>query len=342
MPLPLSWGNHPKALYVLFFTEMWERFGFYLMLAIMDLFLMSQFGKSEADAGADVGTYMALVYLAPLPGGMLADRIGYRISILTGAFLLALGYFMFGLGSLTWVWISVVVLTIGNGLFKPNISTLVGNLYPPGDSRRDAAFGIFYMGINLGSLPSGIVAGYVAHHVGWWQAFAVAGMGMIVSAMIFLTYYRSLVDADVTNKSRHVAKTPLTPLEKERIRALVVMCSIVMVFWACFHQNATSLVVWAKDHTDLTLGGLYPAGIDPVYFASVNPFFVLTLTPVLIWIFAKLRQRNWEPTNPGKICLGMILTAISFLILVVASYKGGDKGRVSAYWLIANPMDEGG
>jgi POT family proton-dependent oligopeptide transporter len=125
----------------------------------------------------------------------------------------------------------------------------------------------------------------------------------------------------------------LSSLDKERIRALVMMCFIVMVFWACFHQNATSLVIWAKDHTDLTLGGLLTSPMDPIYFGSVNPFFVLVATPAIIWWFSFLRKRGIEPSNPGKICIGMILTALSFFILVWASLWGGNTGRVSAWWL---------
>lgn len=327
--------THPKALYVLFFTEMFERFGYYLMLALMDLYLIQVYKLDHGQAGTMVGNYMALVYLGPILGGIIADRIGFRITITLGSMILALGYFLFGLGNMSWVWSSIVILSIGNGLFKANISALVGKLYSPGDPRRDSAFSIFYMGINIGSLPSALVGGYVALNYGWFHAFCIAGVGMLMSCFIF-TWHSSLFK-QMDNKINSIVQnpTPLTNQEKERIRSLVIMCFIVVIFWIGFHQNATSLVVWAAENTDLTFGGLVKE-VNPVYFGSINPFFVICLTPVIIQIFSFLRKKDLEPTSPTKIAIGMLLTAASFGILAIAALMGGNYGKVSPFWLIGS------
>jgi amino acid/peptide:H+ symporter len=165
-------SKHPRGLYVLFFTEMWERFGFYLMLALFTLYLTEHLKMTEAEASSIYGGYMFFVYLTPFFGGLLADRIfGYTRAILSGAALLGAGYLVFSIQNQTAFYAALFLMIIGNGLFKPNISTLVGNLYPQGDSRRDSAFSIFYMGINLGALFAGPGGRVHAH-----QVWLVAGV----------------------------------------------------------------------------------------------------------------------------------------------------------------------
>ena len=179
-------SKHPRGLYVLFFTEMWERFGFYLMLALFTLYLTEHLKMTEAEASSIYGGYMFFVYLTPFFGGLLADRIfGYTRAILSGAALLGAGYLVFSIQNQTAFYAALFLMIIGNGLFKPNISTLVGNLYPQGDSRRDSAFSIFYMGINLGALFAGPVGEFMRTKFGWSLAFATAGVGMAFSFVIF-------------------------------------------------------------------------------------------------------------------------------------------------------------
>jgi POT family proton-dependent oligopeptide transporter len=178
--------KHPKGLYVLFFTEMWERFGFYLLNALLAFYLTERMHFSPDRAADWIGNYMALVYLSPFFGGLLADRyLGYRRAVLLGAAFLSAGYFMLAMDSTTALYAAVALLVIGNGMFKPNISTQVGNLYPQGDSRRDSAFSIFYLGINIGAFLSPFVGGIVRQHYGFPAAFATAGVGMIASMIVF-------------------------------------------------------------------------------------------------------------------------------------------------------------
>ena len=196
--------NHPKGLVILFFTEMWERFGYYLMLGIFFLYMTDTdkggmaFGNAKA---SDImGTYLALVYLTPFLGGLLADRVfGYRRSIVLGGSLMAVGYIGLAIPGENAFWISLFLIILGNGFFKPNISTLVGNLYKDETYQqfKDAGYNIFYMGINIGAFVCNFVAAYLRNYYGWGYAFAAAGIGMIIGIIWFLSGQRFVKEADV-------------------------------------------------------------------------------------------------------------------------------------------------
>ncbi|MEZ4451124.1 MAG: oligopeptide:H+ symporter, partial [Nannocystaceae bacterium] len=208
--------NHPKGLPVLFFTEMWERFGFYLMLGIFVLYMTDQnptksgLGIEAAEASDIYGTYLALVYLTPFVGGLLADRVlGYRKSILIGGALMGLGYLGLAIpighgGSMVPFWSALALIIVGNGFFKPNISTLVGNLYSKEEYRasKDAGFSIFYMGINIGAFICNFVAAYLRNKFDWGYAFAAAGIGMFIGLLWFMAGQKHTAEADVLRPMR--------------------------------------------------------------------------------------------------------------------------------------------
>ncbi len=198
-------SQHPKGLYVLFFTEMWERFGYYLMLGIFSLYMLDSvqhggMGFSSKEKSDVYGTYIGLVYLTPFIGGLLADRIlGYRRSILIGGLLMAAGYLGLSLQGETASYVSLLLIIVGNGFFKPNISTLVGNLYnnEKYKANKDAGFNIFYMGINVGAFICNFVAAYMRNNLGWGWAFGAAGVGMLVGLVVFLAGTRHIKEADI-------------------------------------------------------------------------------------------------------------------------------------------------
>jgi proton-dependent oligopeptide transporter, POT family len=198
-------SNHPKGLYVLFFTEMWERFGYYLMLGIFSLYMLDSaenggMGFSSSKKSDIYGTYIGLVYLTPFIGGLLADRLlGYRKSIIIGGILMAMGYLGLSLPSENSFYISLLLIILGNGFFKPNISTLVGNLYnnKKYSANKDAGFNIFYMGINIGAFVCNFVAAFMRINYGWGYAFAAAGVGMLIAIVIFISGSKHIKDADV-------------------------------------------------------------------------------------------------------------------------------------------------
>lgn len=429
--------KHPKGLYVLFFTEMWERFGYYLMLGIFSLYMLDSWqnggmGFSNQQKSDVYGTYIGLVYLTPFIGGILADRLlGYRKSIVIGGLLMASGYIGLGIHNTTAFYVSLLLIILGNGFFKPNISTLVGNLYnnPKYKDRKDAGFNLFYMGINVGAFICNFVAAYMRINYGWSWAFIVAGIGMLVGIAWFLSGNKHIKDADVvkpvekgdmstakifmytvlpmfvfgllgflipgnlfgsdTNDAFLFGSAPVIGFfiylwaksnkkEKSAIGALLSVYTCIIIFWAVFHQNGDALTVWAKDYTDRAMPSFIAGGaarigmaeevtylgedtdersaqyfrnlpadqmpaegkslklISTEIYQSINPFWVILLTPIVVGFWGFMRKRGKEPSTPTKITIGLLITALSALVMVgaVNSVNLND-AKASSWWLIA-------
>ena len=200
-----SGDRHPKGLYVLFATEMWERFSFYSMIALFTLYLrdpVEGFGWEAKDATTLYANYIMFVYLSPLIGGWLADKfLPYRPAVMIGGFFFMAGHLLLSIQSLPVVYLALACLVIGNGFFKPNVSTMVGNLYPEGSHLKDRAYNIFYMGINIGALACNFVAAYLRINYGWGYAFLAAGIGMFigVACLMPLASYQEQISALLTN-----------------------------------------------------------------------------------------------------------------------------------------------
>ncbi len=274
--------GHPRGLFLLFGTELWERFSYYAMRAILVLYLTDAtmnggLGWSTKDALDLYGTYTGLVYITPLIGGYLADNyLGQRRSILLGGALMAIGQFtlalpadVLGIGSLHTFYLGLALLICGNGLFKPNISTMVGDLYNEGDNRRDGAFTIFYMGINLGALLAGVISGSVTNSFGWKAGFVAAGIGMLISLVMQMAMAQSWLGnigrepaakRDLKLK-KSANKEPLTKAEVDRIKVILVMSLFTIVFWAGFEQAGGLMNIYTQQYTDRMMGGFeIPAG----------------------------------------------------------------------------------
>ena len=329
--------KHPLGLYVLFATEMWERFSFYSMLALFTLYLKdrdSGFGWSSDDAVGLYSTYMMFVYMSPLVGGWLADRFfGYRRTVMAGGVFFIAGHLLLSIPSITAVYAALTCLVIGNGLFKPNVSTMVGNLYPEGSPLKDTAYNIFYMGINIGAFLGPVAMEGVKSQWGYHPAFAVAAGGMVVSVAILWTLKR-FVEGTPSGAapgaggpaappgSAGTSRLDAVP-EWKRIGALIVIFLMVIVFWMVFHQNGSTLTFWADDNTDWTrfeeLTGIEFTG---TISNAINPFWVVVLTFPLVGFWSFLRRRGLEPSTPAKMALGMFLTAGSFLVLYLAARSG--------------------
>ncbi len=351
--------RHPKGLYVLFATEMWERFSFYSMLALFTLYLQNAaegFAWTSAQATTLYSNYLMFVYFSPLIGGWLADRkLGYRRSVMIGGFFFMAGHLLLSFRSLPVVYLALTCLVIGNGFFKPNVSTMVGNLYPDGSHLKDRAYNIFYMGINIGAFLAPIVAEAVRSEFGFHPAFAVAAGGMVISVSILWLFKRHVEEPNrhgAAPSPTHAAASARAQVmdevpESKRIWALIVVFLVVIVFWMVFHQNGSTLTYWANDNTDWTASKVLPFIVGIVTFGTVsgdemsgvisnaiNPFWIVTLTFPLVWFWRQLDRRGREPSTPTKIAIGMFLTAVSFYILYFAAKAGGDGGRVSPWWLI--------
>lgn len=331
--------KHPKGLYALFFTEMWERFGFYTMLAILALYMKYHFHMPKETSGQIYGIFLGLVYFTPLLGGWIADKaLGFIKTIAIGAVVMGAGYGLLYFPDKKIFFIALGLIIIGNGLFKPNISTLVGNLYKKGDSLKDAGFNIFYMGINIGAFYAPFAASFLRTAFekvpgsgdGWGYAFLAAAVGMLISLIILLVFAKKFVNADNLHDEAAYEKATVDPKEeRNRLFALFSVFGIVILFWMAFHQNGFALTFWADECT-LT-------NQKPEIFQMANPFFVVLFTPLLIWFWSLFRKK--EPTTPTKIGFGMLLTAAAFAIMWLGATKletMGVGGRVGVSWLISS------
>ncbi len=309
--------KHPMGLYILFFTEMWERFSFYGMRAILVYYMMRQLLFAQAKASQIYGLYTGLVYFTPLFGGIAADRwLGQRRSVIVGGVLMAIGEFT--LMSQPLFYLGLFILILGNGFFKPNISTQVGNLYHLGDHRRDRAFSIFYVGINVGALFSPFICGTLGERYGYKWGFCAAGVGMIAGLLLYLWGQKHLAP-DQIMKSSHAAapQEPLTAEDWKKIGALVVLCMLNIVFWATYEQQGNTLALWVQDNTDRTFQIFSHAWRMPAsWFQSFNPTFIFLFTPAVTSLWAWQQSRGKEPSSVAKMAIGCVLLGLSFLILI--------------------------
>ena len=459
MNTALPQKGHPRGLYVLFFTEMWERFGYYLMVGILYLFLhdtVANGGRGmDVSLAADItGSYIALVYLTPFIGGLVADRyFGYRLSIFLGGSLMALGYFLMSVphsGGLLYIALACVI--VGNGFFKPNISTLLGNIYNKEELRpkKDVAYNIFYMGINIGAFVCNFVAAFLRINYSWGYAFAAAGFGMVLSLIIFAAGQKYVKHADVikpahkedmsflkitsyvflpaiaagvlgwfimgpnnnifgshSNDAFIFACVPIiifyasvwyrcSGFDRKRIGTLFTLFGVAIIFWNIYNQNATSLTIWAdsytkreapqfsqkvlskfgflntitnqkKDvpvldyhfHAQVGADGkvITEMGPDPYLhnipksewpgdgqnlklisteiYQSINPFWIIVLTPVIVSFFGFMKSRGRELSTPSKFAWGTIIAGISSVIMVIAALSTNIyEHKVSSAWII--------
>jgi POT family proton-dependent oligopeptide transporter len=346
--------GHPRGLAYLFATEMWERFSYYGMKALLVLYMVkyllhpehaqtvagfatlksvleSIFGPLDIQplSSQIYGLYTGLVYLTPVLGGYLADRVlGQRRMVIIGASLMAIGHFMMAFEPL--FLLALFTLILGNGAFKPNISTQIGTLYPPGDPRRDRAFSIFYVGINLGAFLAPLVCGTLGETLGWHYGFGAAGIGMTLGLCIYLYASRSL-PRDVLARTR--AEGPSQPFSRDEWRALgalLVLALPMTLFWGTYEQQGNTIALWASDHTDRYLGGFE---IPATWFQAVNPFMIFAFTPLILSLWKRQAERGREPSTVLKMAFGCFGTALAYLVLVVAALATGS-GRASVLWLL--------
>jgi POT family proton-dependent oligopeptide transporter len=381
--------NHPRGLMVLFFTEMWERFGFYTLMAILYLYMEKSLGWDDNRKGNYYGLFVGLVYFVPILGGFLGDRVlGQRNTIRIGAVLMTFGYAALAFSSLERIalfYAGLVLVAVGTGLFKANISVLVGNLYEEGSKFKDAAFNIFYMGVNLGATLAPLAATFIGNHydglLKWLQArenlapiaatlvtnkiggynlsFAAAGVGMVLSMVVFQVWRKHILLAHTGSpKTVPSGNQTLTVTSRnedwQRIASLAILFVIVIFFWVAFYQNGSSLTLFAERSTapySLTIpipsflvssfglkSSVLSFRLKPETYQVFNPFFILVLTPLLVTLFGRMRERGLEPSSASKIFAGMIAMSLSVLVMVFASFAGGDQDQniMSPAWLISS------
>ncbi len=349
-PTRADWFGHPRGLTFLFATEMWERFSFYGMRALLVLYMIKYlllppqagnvlglaafkaaleavFGPLELQplSSQIYGFYTGLVYLTPIFGGLLADRVlGRRRTVIIGAALMAVGHFMMAFEHL--FLLALLFLIFGSGFFKPNISTQVGVLYPPGDSRRDRAFSIFYVGINLGAFLAPLVCGTLGETYGWDYGFAAAGIGMTLGLIIYLIAAPTLPREELPKRGTRPA---MTRQDWRGVTALLLLFIPVSLFWAAYDQQGNTIVLWASDFTDRRVFGWE---IPVTWFQAFNPLMIFAFTPFIV-AFWRL-QGPREPSTLVKLSIGSFLCAASWLVMYAAAALLGT-GQASWLWLFA-------
>jgi POT family proton-dependent oligopeptide transporter len=334
--------GHPKGLYMLFMVEMWERFGYYGMRALLVLYMVHQLMFSTEKAGQVYGWVTSLVYLMPLLGGYVADRyLGQKKCIVIGSVCMAVGYFLLGL-SAPLFYLSLGLVIFGNGFFKPNISTIVGKLYPPNDPRRDGGFTIFYMGINLGAMFSPLIAGTLGEKFGWRYGFWAASVGMVIALLTFLLKTRQTLgdicdgpahcsSSGVSGEPQHPVDAPLTTEEWHRIAVIFIMTFFAIFFFAAYEQAGSSMTLFADTSTNRVLfGWQFPAS----WFQSVNPLFIVLLALPFSKTWIYLSRKGIEPTTPRKFAIGLVFLSAGFVVMMFAAMANAASGApVSFLWL---------
>jgi POT family proton-dependent oligopeptide transporter len=345
--------GHPRGLPTLFFTELWERFSYYGMRAILVLYMVAPLaqgglGFDTKRATSLYGTYTMCVYLAALPGGLIADRwLGARLAVLVGGIIIAMGHFSMVFTTMTAFYLGLVLITIGTGFLKPNISTMVGSLYRENDPRRDSGFSIFYMGINLGAFMAPFVCGYLAQSdsfksflaargfdpaTSWHWGFGAAGVGMTLGLIVYVLTGRRLSSKQAKSTDQKVeANKPNQPLTSEdwkRVAAIFIFFLFTMLFWAAYEQKGASLNLLAKDlvRTEI-LGHRFPSS----YLQSLTPLFVIALAPIFSYLWVRMGKR--QPSSPAKFTLGLLFIGLAYLLLVPAVAMTA-YGKISPLWLV--------
>ena len=388
--------GHPKGMVTLFFTEMWERMSFYGMRALLVLYMTAAvdstfnpgMGLSSEAAQAIYGIYVGMVYFMVIPGGWLADNIfGHQKAVLIGAIIIAMGHITLAIPLSETFFLGLALVVIGTGLLKGNISTIVGRLYKPGDSRVQAGYTIFYMSINIGSALGFLVVAWLGEKIGWHWGFGAAGVGMIFGVMQYIFFKRLLgeaankpnempvaqrngylkwskitaafmvivlglglsgyvsIDAEVFAENFAIFLTVvafvyfsylflfsgLTKAEKKNLFLLLILFVGAVAFWSGFDQSGSSLSLFAKEFTDLSvLGYEIPVG----WLQLANPIFVVIFAPIFAGIWMHLGRMNLDPSLPVKFAIGLFFMALSFVVMIYAVNLAMEVSPVGMQWLI--------
>ena len=338
-PAPAATG-HPPGLRTLFFTELWERFSYYGMRALLVLFLVdagSGLGLDDQAATAIYGLYTAAVYIVALPGGWIADRLlGAQRAVWIGGIVITIGHFTLALPATATFFAGLLCIIAGTGLLKPNISAVVGELYARNDPRRDAGFTLFYMGINLGAAMGPLICSTLgeSERFGWHYGFAAAGVGMLIGLVTYL-YASPSLPPDAINTPEARTHKPLTGEERRAIGALIVLCVPVVLFWATYEQQGNTIALWADAHTDRSIGLLgWTAEIPVTWFQAFNPFMIFAFTPLIVGLWTRQNRRGREPSTLTKMAFGCFGVALANVILAVGALQAGEV-KTSWLWLFA-------
>ncbi|MEK7727966.1 MAG: peptide MFS transporter [candidate division KSB1 bacterium] len=368
-----GFSGHPRGLTTLFFTEVWERFSYYGMRAVLVLYMVAPLAEGGLafdvkTASSIYGTYTMSVFLTAVPGGLLADRLlGARLAVLLGGIIIACGHFSMIFTSPAFFYTGLVLISVGTGLLKPNISTMVGSLYGENDPRRDSGFSIFYMGINLGAVLAPLVCGFLAQSqnfkdfiasmgfdpaMSWHWAFGAAGVGMTLGLIVYVLqreriagqgakWSRSQRASDersqrVNEPSSQISQSPnspspsspLTTADWKRVGAIFIFFFFTILFWAGYEQKGASLNLFAKHLVRTEIfGWTFPSA----WLQSLTAFFVILLAPIFSWLWIRMGER--QPSSPAKFTFGLLFIGLGYVLMVPAAMLTVS-GKISPLWVV--------
>jgi proton-dependent oligopeptide transporter, POT family len=385
--------GHPKGLFTLFFTEFWERFSYYGMKAILVYYMYYSLSKGglgidQTTAASITSIYGSLVYMSGIIGGWIADRlIGPTKTVFYGGILIMLGHIALAIpGGISALFISMVLIVLGTGLLKPNVSNIVGDLYSEEDTRRDSGFSIFYMGINAGAFIAPLIVGTIGQKYNFHLGFGLAAIGMFLGLIVFLVTKRKnlglagtiapnpiakeqkgkvfgslgiiaiiiiiLAVAGISNGMLNINRFILlisilgviipicyfvvmftskrtTAVERSRLIAYIPLFIASVMFWAIEEQGSSLLSIYADQRTQLHFAGM---NIEPAWFQSLNPLFIIVFAPVFAWLWMKLGNR--QPSTPKKFSFGLILAGLSFIVMMLPALLNSPHALVNPLWLV--------
>jgi proton-dependent oligopeptide transporter, POT family len=361
-PKERSLFGHPVGLSFLFGTEMWERFSYYGNRVLLPIYLTGYLllpGHFEHVLGYQTmkhlfesirgplgvqplesmiyATYTGFVYFTPLIGGYLADRyFGRRYTVVVGGLLMACGQFLMTFEN--YLFVALFFLILGNGAFKPNISTQVGGLYKPGDHRIDRAYSIFYVGINVGSMLGQAICGLLGEEVAWRYGFGAAGVGMLIGTMVYLFALRVLPSDMPVRRAAQSPKAARKPLSAQDWKAMLLLFLLFIpciLFWATYEQSGNTIELWTRDYVNraVTIGS-WSFIIPVTSLQQVNPFMIFAFTPLVISFWKRQEKKGSEPTVVSKMAMGCAMLAASYLFLAAVQYLAGPDGKVHWIWAI--------
>lgn len=347
--------GHPRGLFVLFFTEMWERFSYYGMRALLVLYMtkvllvethdqsqiMGMLGLKSILEGVFgplsvigfssqiYGLYTGLVYFTPFFGGLIADKyLGARKSVYVGGILMAIGHFL--MASESTFLLALLFLILGNGFFKPNISVQVGNFYTLQDSRRDRAFMIFYMGINLGAFLSPLVCGTLGEKVGWHYGFTAAGVGMILGLIVYYFGRWELPAEPLKEQRANHTVAPLTSEDYKKVWALVLLCIVNILFWGVYEQQGNILQIWSDKNVDWMIAGFQ---VPSSWMQSINPLLIFTFGPLINKLWSWQSRRGSEPNSVLKMAIGCFMCGFAYIVMFWTAHTMQAGTLISPIWI---------
>lgn len=332
---PVAVGDlfgHPRGLSVLFLTEMWEIFSFYGMRVLLVYYMTQQLGFDQAYSSLIYGAYGAFVYFTPVFGGIVADRwLGKRNAVLIGGVTMALGHFMMSSEALFFV--ALATIALGNGLFLPSLASQIENLYKHGDARIKSAYNIYYVGINIGGFLAPLVCGTLGEAYGWDWGFTAAGIGMLLSLLIYVAGARYLPDEPRRSKGRQPPRPPLDQAGRQRFALLIGIAAIVVLFRGAYEQVGNTIALWASQGVDRELASGW--AIPMTWFQSLNSLVVIAFTPLLVAHWARLARRGVETPWLGRMAFGAAIVGASYLMLcAVTAWCNAHGTQADWPWLV--------